>query len=73
MWFWIREVLGWALVATSLAIINIGINFAKNAQEPKIFEASVVCFAGLGVLKAGTLLVRISTAARLCRMEAERE
>jgi hypothetical protein len=73
MWFWIREVLGWALVATSLAIINIGINFAKNTEEPKIFEASVVCFAGLGVLKAGTLLIRISTAARLCRMEAESE
>lgn len=73
MWFWIREVLGWALVATSLAIINIGINFAKNTEEPKIFEASVVCFAGLGVLKAGTLLIRISTVARLCRMEAESE
>ena len=73
MWFWIREVLGWALVATSLAIMNIGINFAKNTEEPKIFEASVVCFAGLGVLKAGTLLIRISTAARLCRMESQSE
>ena len=71
--FWLREILGWALVAVSLVILRIGMNFAMNTTEPKIVEASVVLFAGMGVLRAGILLIRISTAARICRIDREHE
>ena len=57
--FWLREILGWALVAVSLVILRIGMNFAMNTTEPKIVEASVVLFAAMGVLRAGILLIRI--------------
>jgi hypothetical protein len=48
-------------------------NFAMNTTEPKIVEASVVLFAAMGVLRAGILLIRISTAARICRIDHEGE
>ncbi len=71
--FWLREILGWALVAVSLVILRIGMNFAMNTTEPKIVEASVVLFAAMGVLRAGILLIRISTAAKICRIDRENE
>ncbi len=71
--FWLREILGWALVAVSLIILRIGMNFAMNTTEPKIVEASVVLFAAMGVLRAGILLIRISTAAKICRIDRENE
>lgn len=71
--FWIREVMGWALVAISLIVLRVGMNFAMNTAEPKIVEASVVLFAAMGVLRAGILLIRISTAARICRIDREGE
>lgn len=71
--FWLREVMGWALVAISLIVLRVGMTFAMNTTEPKIVEASVVLFASLGVLRAGILLIRISTAARICRIDRESE
>ena len=71
--FWLREILGWALVAVSLVILRIGMNFAMNTTEPKIVEASVVLFAAMGVMRAGILLIRISTAAKICRIDRENE
>ena len=55
------------------SIVRIGLNFAMNTDEPKIVEASVVLFAAMGILRAGILLIRISTAARICRVENEVE
>ncbi len=69
--FWLREIFGWALVAVSLVILKIGLNFAMNTEDKQIVEASVVLFAAMGVLRAGILLIRISTAARICRMDHE--
>jgi hypothetical protein len=68
MLFWIREIAGWILIA-ALIVMRIGLNFALTAENPKIVEASVVIFASLGLLRAGVLLVRISTAARICKLD----
>ena len=73
MMFWLREIAGWGLVALSLVVLHIGLGFAMNTEKPKIVEASVVLFASLGFLRAGILLIRISTAARICRMEHDRQ
>ncbi len=69
MLFWIREIAGWILVAAGLIVMRTGLNFALAADSPKIVEASVVIFASLGLLRAGVLLVRISTAARICKLD----
>jgi hypothetical protein len=46
---------------------------AMNTRDPRIVEAAVVVVAALGLMRAGTLLIRISTAARLSRAETEVE
>ena len=71
--FWIREIAGWALIAAALYVMRMGLNFALASQSPKIIEASVVIFASLGLLRAGILLIRISTAARICQPDRQSE
>ena len=71
--FWIREIAGWLLVAAALLVMRTGLNFALTSESPKIVEASVVIFASLGLLRAGILLIRISTAARICKMDRQHE
>jgi hypothetical protein len=71
MWFWIREIAGWALVAVSLVLVWQALVFAMNTDDPQIVQAFVVMIGAVGVMRAGVLLVRISTAARLSRDRAE--
>ncbi|MCX7411643.1 MAG: hypothetical protein DWH84_01950 [Planctomycetota bacterium] len=67
--FWIRELAGWALVVIALVLIQTGLGYVSNLDRPKVVEAAVVVIAGVGVLRAGILLIRISTAARICRAD----
>lgn len=69
MLFVIREIAGWGLVATALILIRMGINLVSDPSDPKIVEAGVIMFAATAVLKAGIMLVRVSTAARICAKE----
>ena len=67
--FWIREVAGWTLVVIALALIQTGLTYVTNLDRPKVVEAAVIMIVGSGVLRAGILLIRISTAARICRTD----
>ncbi len=69
MMFWLREIAGWALVGVALFLIRMGLIFVTDLESPRIVEAGVIMLAGLGVLRGGILLIRISTAARLCERE----
>lgn len=62
MFFWFREIAGWLLVLLSLWILSFGLQYVENRQ---IVEGGVVAMIGLGVMRAGVLLVRVSTAARV--------
>lgn len=68
MLFWIREIAGWFLVLAAFWIAGQGIDYLG---DEKPIQASILMFAALGVLRAGILLVRISTAARICLKERE--
>ena len=70
MFFWFREIAGWLLVLVSLFMLRIGLVYLNDNNSPRIIESGVVMLAGLGVMRCGVLLVRISTAARLCRDES---
>lgn len=67
--FWMREIAGWVLVVFALVLMQLGLGYLSHLDRPKVVEAGVVMIAGLGVLRAGILLIRISTAARICRGE----
>ena len=68
--FWIRELAGWALVGFAIGLIYMGLAYVSNLDRPKVVEAAVIMIAGVGVLRAGILLIRISTtAARICRTD----
>ncbi len=67
--FWIREIAGWALVIFALFLIQAGLGYLSNLDRPKVVEAGVVMLGALGVLRAGVFLIRISTAARICRAD----
>lgn len=67
--FWIREIAGWILVVIALAMIQAGLAYVTNLERPKVVEAAVIMIVGLGVLRAGILLIRISTAARICQSD----
>ncbi len=69
MFFWIREFVGWALVAGSVFLIWLGIQFLREQSPPKFVEASIVMFTALAVMRFGLMLVRVSTAARICLKE----
>jgi hypothetical protein len=72
MFFWLREIGGWGLIAVSLFLMRMGLAFVSDAQNPKIIEAAVILLTALGILRAGVLLIRISTAARLTRSEKQK-
>ena len=66
-----REIAGWILILTALYLLYVGLVFLMDLESPRVVEAGIVVIGGLGVLKAGVLLVRISTAARICRSDRE--
>jgi len=67
IFFWVREIAGWILILVSLYLIRMGFLFVSDLNNPKIIEAAVVVVGGIAVLKAGTLLVRLSTIARIAQ------
>lgn len=61
---WFREIAGWALVAIGLWIVWEGLAYVSDR---KVIEGGVVLIAAIGLVRAGILLVRLSTAARVAR------
>jgi hypothetical protein len=70
--FWLREVAGWMLVALALYLIYVALGFVTDLATPRLVEAGVFVIAALGVLRAGILLIRISTAARIHRLDRKK-
>lgn len=68
MFLWMREIAGWILVAIALFQIRVALNYVSNRQ---VVEAAVVGFILLALLRAGVLLIRMSTAARIALKDAQ--
>ncbi len=71
MFILIREAAGWLLILAALYLVRMGIGYVANPEDARIVEAGVVILAAMGLLRAGILLVRISTAARICGREQQ--
>jgi hypothetical protein len=69
IFFWLREIAGWFLILVSLYMLRIGLLYLNDLEHPGLVESGIVMLAGLGVMRCGVLLVRVSTAARLCQVD----
>lgn len=67
--FWLREIAGWLLVIVALYLMSLAVTHLSDLDEPRVVEALIMTLASIGMLKAGILLIRISTAARICRKD----
>ncbi|VTS03135.1 hypothetical protein [Tuwongella immobilis] len=62
---WIREIVGWLLVAVGLVIFGLCyLQFLRNRQ---IFEAGPMAFMGFIIFRGGIHLLKVAIAARICR------
>ncbi len=66
---WVREIVGWVFLVLALYLLRTAFVFVTNLETPRVIEAGVLVIAGLGVLKAGLILIRIATAARIVSKE----
>lgn len=66
MFFWIREFVGWGLIALAMIMVRFAFVFVSNRQ---VVEAGVIGLILMAVLRAGILLIRMSTAARVAMRE----
>ena len=64
MFFTIREVAGWLLIATSLYLINLALR--TYIPRGDVVEAGLIVMASMFGFKGGVSLVRVATAARIC-------
>jgi len=71
IFFWLREIAGWLLILVSLYMLRIGFVYLNDLVRPGLVESGIVMLTGLGVMRCGVLLVRVSTAARLSRDEGK--
>ncbi|MCY2985272.1 MAG: hypothetical protein NTY15_16725 [Planctomycetota bacterium] len=71
IFFWLREIAGWALILVSLYMLRIGLVYLNDLERPALVESGIVMLTGLGVMRCGVLLVRVSTAARLYQKEVK--
>ena len=67
--FWVREILGWLLVFGAVALVVMGADYLRLKPTPGLVEGSICMFGAAVVMRAGIMLVRVSTAARIVRDE----
>ena len=60
-----RELLGWALTGTGVALILWA--YFDFLQARRVFEASLLIFGGFIVFRGGVHLLKVAVAAQICR------
>ncbi|MFT7644350.1 MAG: hypothetical protein ACI9G1_006117 [Pirellulaceae bacterium] len=70
MFFWIREIAGWLMVAGGLWMVLTVREYLEGRQ---VIEATVVGFICALLIRCGVALIRVSTAARICGITSRRE
>jgi hypothetical protein len=71
MRFWIREILGWALVLLGLAVFWICFLMLVS-RPPLLLQAGMLTFIGFILFRGGLHLLKVAVAARIC-LHAERQ
>lgn len=69
MSFWLREIVGWLLLALGVWLILICYTFLR---EGLVLEAGPMCIISLIVFRGGIHLLKVAVAARICREARDR-
>jgi hypothetical protein len=69
MIYWVREVVGWALLALGVLIFLVVIVLLLQ-PAPRLFESGPLSFIGFVVFRGGVSLIRAALAARICQQAA---
>jgi hypothetical protein len=77
MRFWIRELLGWLLIALGLFVFYVCFVVLLSDRMHMILEAGPLAFIGFIIFRGGIHLLKVAVAARIClqaqvRLEKER-
>jgi len=64
MFFWLRELMGWLLLAAAGFIVWNGVAMLQGV-EPRHIEGAALCGTGVMMMRLGISLIRVSTAARI--------
>jgi hypothetical protein len=67
---WIREIIGWVLVAVGLILIGFVL---KLALDRAVIEAAALSLPGTIVFRAGISLVKVASAGRIAARVIEEE
>ncbi len=67
--YWVREVVGWVLLALGLLIFGEVYNFCL---EHHILEAGALTIVGAFVFRGGLHLLKVAVAARVCLQAQDR-
>jgi hypothetical protein len=70
MGLWVREIIGWVLVAVGLILIGFVLNLALNRA---VIEAAALSLPGTIVFRAGVSLVKIAAAGRIAARVVDEE
>lgn len=65
MSFWLREIVGWLLVAAGLFLFYTCFVLLVN-EKPWVFQAGPLIFVGFIVFRGGIHLLKVAVAARIC-------
>lgn len=64
MSFWLREVIGWALVAIGLAVFFLVMLYLLE-QPPQVYPTVSMTVVGAFIFRGGIHLLKVATAARV--------
>jgi hypothetical protein len=65
MMFWIREILGWLLIALGLYVFYIAMQILL-LEGPRLLEAPLFVAIGFIVFRGGLHVLKVSVAGRVC-------
>jgi len=62
---WIREILGWLLLGSGLAVFFLAYGELKDRR---FFNTLPLCFVGYVIFRGGLHLIKVASAARAMRL-----
>lgn len=71
MIYWVREIVGWVLIALGLASFWVIYFVFLKSSPARVFESWPMVFVGIFLFRGGIHLLKVAVAARICQQSPE--